>query len=284
MKGEGNILTSDRDDLAEMSVESFLFLTKHGKSLSIIDGLVIDIGTFVDVHPGGTNVLGFAIGSDITSYFIGDSDIEGQRHKHSLNALKALRSLVKWKLENDQNGNASNQARGQRVGKRLSERNSRTNSLLGSMQKTKFKSTLLGHVFRNGLIVQNEAYTNDETAGQKSVVKISIALKREEGMDLLLGTPLPTSTFIFRKVDRKGNALERPYNASRCYIFDPKEDPSSNTVLPLYRARNRTNPSMVVYEFFITIVPGGKMSSFLAKKSAGRHIMVKGPLANEVRL
>mmetsp|Transcript_5046 Transcript_5046/g.9859 ORF Transcript_5046/g.9859 Transcript_5046/m.9859 type:complete len:835 (-) Transcript_5046:1660-4164(-) len=73
MKGARRILTIENEkDLATMDIETFLFLTKHGNALSIIDGYVIDISTFMDVHPGGTNVLRFAVGSDITSYFVGD--------------------------------------------------------------------------------------------------------------------------------------------------------------------------------------------------------------------
>lgn len=47
--GLGNILTFEKEnDISEiMTVESFLFLTKHGKRLSIIDGYVIDIGNFI---------------------------------------------------------------------------------------------------------------------------------------------------------------------------------------------------------------------------------------------
>ena len=69
----GGILTvEDKNDMAKMSTETFLFLTKHGNALSIIDDYVVDIGTFMDVHPGGTNVLQFAVGCDITPYFIGE--------------------------------------------------------------------------------------------------------------------------------------------------------------------------------------------------------------------
>ena len=73
MMGVGNFLTvEDEKDMAKMSIETFLFLTKHDNALSIIDGYVVDIGTFMDVHPGGTNVLQFAVGCDITPYFIGE--------------------------------------------------------------------------------------------------------------------------------------------------------------------------------------------------------------------
>ena len=57
------------DELPLMSTETFLFLTKHQHSLSIIDGFVIDIAHFIDVHPGGANILRFAVGCDITGEF-----------------------------------------------------------------------------------------------------------------------------------------------------------------------------------------------------------------------
>ena len=69
----GAILTIEHDeDLPEISVDMFLTLTKLGSALSIVDGYVIDIGNFMDVHPGGTNVLRFAIGCDISPYVVGE--------------------------------------------------------------------------------------------------------------------------------------------------------------------------------------------------------------------
>ena len=46
-KGAGKMLIVDRD-LQKMSVDTFLFLTKHGNALSSIDGYIIDISTFMD--------------------------------------------------------------------------------------------------------------------------------------------------------------------------------------------------------------------------------------------
>ena len=133
------------EDLNEMSVESFLMLTKHGKLLSIIDGYVIDIGRFIDVHPGGSNVLRFAVGTDITAYFIGSSGINGQKHQHSQNALSALRPLVKWKLENENKGGMQG------------SREQGSLNLVGGKRRTSIlglnplagrgRPTILGHVF-----------------------------------------------------------------------------------------------------------------------------------------
>ena len=48
MKGAGSILTIDNQkELPEMTIKLFLSLTKHGKSLSIFDGYVIDIERFM---------------------------------------------------------------------------------------------------------------------------------------------------------------------------------------------------------------------------------------------
>lgn len=110
-KGDSQLSIIDFDnpnDQAQMTIETFLFLTKHGNALCVIDDYVIDLnqGNFIDIHPGmrkypeevsllvatsdpnsthfqrpsgGANVLKHCIGCDITDYFLGDEDLNGKK-------------------------------------------------------------------------------------------------------------------------------------------------------------------------------------------------------------
>lgn len=313
---KGSFLNLDNEkDLPSMSLETFLFLTRHGSELSIIDGHVVDISAFIGIHPGGANVLRFASGSDITPYFTGMLDINGQRHTHSSNALGALRPLVKWKLESESKPEVKDSLRASMT-RRLSTIVTKSKS--GSSRKGNHYMNLAGHVFRNAEIVGNEVVSvGNDSQHEKCVVKLSISMDRNEEIDILLGTPMPTSTFIFRHTDDDGIAFERPYTASRCYArpvvrsntlrtttmaiiaaniaakTSKKNNSSQNTlttsVVPTVRSRDdsmlplhssQTQKSAIIYEFFISLVVGGKMSSVLSKKKIGRSIMVKGPMIN----
>ena len=75
-------------------------------------------------------------------------------------------------------------------------------------------------------------------------------------MDLLLGTPPPTCTFIIRAVDSSGNVFERPYNAVQAYLSSPEEK-LEKYILPLrWHSKRKIVSEEIVYDFFITIVPG----------------------------
>ena len=61
-------------------------------------------GAFSEYHPGGSRLLRFAIGADISEHIIGENDVDGIRHVHSPMALRSLRTLIKARLvvpEND---------------------------------------------------------------------------------------------------------------------------------------------------------------------------------------
>eukprot|EP00581_Thalassiosira_minuscula_P007700 CAMPEP_0183709744 /NCGR_PEP_ID=MMETSP0737-20130205/5727_1 /TAXON_ID=385413 /ORGANISM="Thalassiosira miniscula, Strain CCMP1093" /LENGTH=1527 /DNA_ID=CAMNT_0025937921 /DNA_START=98 /DNA_END=4681 /DNA_ORIENTATION=+ len=276
----GAMLKIENDEaLPIMSLDTFRLMTKHGSALSIIDGYVIDIGTFKDVHPGGANVMRFAVGSDITPYFLGELDMSGRRHKHSPKAIRVLRPLVTSKLEQYGNmrgnersfaGNASNGGRNSVSLPKFSR---------GPKKKgLQRMATCMNQVFRSATVVGQDYYlVGSNDSDSKSTLKLRISLKRDECMDALLGTPPPTSAFIFRAEDSMGNSFERPYTPSRCYLSKPKE---RREKIGKYR-RLKEKSEMIVYEFFITIIPGGKMSAALAKKTLGKRIMVNGPLVNQ---
>ena len=310
-----HVLTMDNDeDLNEMSVESFLMLTKHGKLLSIIDGYVIDIGRFIDVHPGeiypltssfhyhkclynqallipycflfhisgGSNVLRFAVGTDITAYFIGSSGINGQKHQHSQAALRALRPLVKWKLENE--SKEGMQGLREQAGKGRTSFLGRTSIFGLNPLAGRRRPTILGHVFRNATVVENNIVSDSE----KVIIRLRLSVKRDHNLDTIIGTPLPTTTFIFRTIDSQGHSIERHYTPSQCFLMKSEGKPKKQTgarysILPLYGSRKKAQSAdVIVYEFFVSIIPGGKMTSILAKKQAGKEIIIMGPLANKV--
>ncbi|KAL3784911.1 hypothetical protein ACHAW5_006233 [Stephanodiscus triporus] len=293
MSGTGDILAFDNDKgLPEMSLESFLFMTRHGSELAIIDGYVVDIGAFIEHHPGGSNVLKFAVGSDITPYFIGARKINGQRHTHSSNALRALQPLVKWKLEGESKQN-SNGRRPSLARKRSSIFRSRR-----STRDPSVKSYMTGRVFRSAMIVGHEEVSvGDASNDEKRIIKLSVSVERDEGVDILLGTPIPTSTFIIRHVDSDGIIIERPYTAVGCHKSMRYVSHTQSKYFSRKRSQMKMSPSMtsenslplhtqktkeeIVYEFFISLVPGGGMSTALERKKIGKRIMILGPMADK---
>ena len=224
------------DELPAMSIDTFLSVTKHGIALSILDGYVIDISTFVDVHPGGSNVLRFAVGSDITAYFTGEADVAGSRHVHGPSAIRALRPLVKYKLEEDKQG-------------RVSERPS-------ASARPVRRNTFLGDTFRNATVVHHTILSPKEGTDQKCIIHLGLSMKRDEVMGILLGGALPTTTFIFRSVDDQGRAFERPYTTTKATLRRPLQNKSGTLKLLRNQSDLAIEAENIVYEFFITIVPG----------------------------
>jgi hypothetical protein len=189
-----------------------------------------------------------------------------------------------------------------------------TNKNSGSSTKGNHYNSLAGHVFRNAEIVGREVFSmGNDSQDEKCVVKLSISMDRNEDMDIFLGTPIPTSTFMFRHVDDDGIAFERSYNAYGCYVRPvirstnlratimaiiaanasrnnkssegsqtsavvPTARSRDDSVLPLHSSRTQQSKEAIIYEFFISLVVGGKMSSVFSKKKIGKSIMVKGPM------
>ena len=293
---EENILAIANDeDLALMSLETFLFMTGHGSELSIIDGYVVDLSTFIEHHPGGANTLRFAVGSDITPYFFGLSDIHGQRHKHSHNALGALRRLVKWKLESE----FKKESKKKRSSSMVSKGQENLSEVLEG-KVSHWHGVMAGQVIRTAEIVGHEVVSaGNDCKNEKCIIKLSISMERNEDMDVHLGTPIPSSMFFFCHADSDG-ITERPYTAIGCRDCVSRSNPRklvsrlsslnmldkfiSSTVSSFLGLSSTGEKGTIVYEFFITLVPGGKMSSVLARKKIGGHIRVKGPTASMVSL
>lgn len=66
-----------------------------GTALCIVDGYVLDITQFIEMHPGGQHLLRYATGSDITEMFVGRQGVDGHKHVHSREALELMKTLVK---------------------------------------------------------------------------------------------------------------------------------------------------------------------------------------------
>jgi hypothetical protein len=47
----------EESDLEPMSMETFLDVTRLGSALCIVDGRVLDITDFINIHPGGPDLL-----------------------------------------------------------------------------------------------------------------------------------------------------------------------------------------------------------------------------------
>lgn len=207
--------------------------------------------------------------------------MDGVRHVHSPTALKTLRTLIKARLtvppQNNsqlgllpsQGGNQGEMAPSQK--RRLSQRG--VNLL----------------VFRDATIVDSDFITLEKSISAKPVIRVRLALKREQ-MDALRGTPLPSTTFVFRGKDAFGGTVERPYTPVKCYARDATasdQDIVSSSIdgstLPTAcTTRSLRRREEVIYEFLINLIPDGLMSTFLSSKKKNSHIMVQGPMANEV--
>lgn len=63
--------------LDTMTSKEFARLVLSDRKLMIIDNLVIDVGEFINEHPGGRFVIQHNIGTDISKFFFGGYCLEG---------------------------------------------------------------------------------------------------------------------------------------------------------------------------------------------------------------
>ena len=194
----------------EMTLETFLDLTRKGSPLCLVDGYVVDIGSFMAYHPGGSRVLRGAIGADITQQILGQRGVDGIIHAHSPVAFRKLRELVKARLQSSSSLNHDSLYD--------LEENAPSN---GNNNKT---SGLL--VFREGKIVGYTDLSPAREKKSKATLRIQIALKMEALDEVSADscTPLPSTTFAFRGIDTYGTIVERPYTPVRCFLKKSNED------------------------------------------------------------
>ena len=87
---------------ASMSKTEFDKAIADGRKLVILDELVLDVGKFVDQHPGGRFVLNHNIGRDVSKFFYGGYSLEGniggrnpaKGYAHSTFARKVVNDLA----------------------------------------------------------------------------------------------------------------------------------------------------------------------------------------------
>ena len=206
------------------------------------------------------------------------------RHVHSPTALKTLRTLIKARLIVPENNPQLGQWFGHLGG---------SSGEIASSQKRRLSQrgvNLL--VFRDATIVDADFITSEKSISAKPVIRMRLALKKEQ-MDALQGTPVPSTTFVFRGKDAFGGTIERPYTPVKCYSRDEvtsdqdlvTSSVDGSTLPTTYNTRSIRKETArreeVIYEFMINLVPNGLMSTFLNSKKKNSHIMVQEPLANE---
>lgn len=76
-----------------MNVQEFSTRVKSGDKLVLLDDMVLDIGDYLDHHPGGRFAMEANIGRDVSKYFYGGYSLENvnavKPHTHS-NAARRL--------------------------------------------------------------------------------------------------------------------------------------------------------------------------------------------------
>lgn len=82
-----------------MSIEEFHQWVRAGKNFVVIDNLILDQGSYSNVHPGGKFSIRHTVGRDISKYFYGgfsllNPEIGRPPYQHSLKALSIAESMV----------------------------------------------------------------------------------------------------------------------------------------------------------------------------------------------
>lgn len=83
-----------------MSREDFANAIREGRQLVILDNLVLNVGEFINSHPGGRFVIRHNIGQDISKFFFGGYCLEDNipraaaGHNHSSYARLIVNQLV----------------------------------------------------------------------------------------------------------------------------------------------------------------------------------------------
>ena len=89
-----------------MTVIEFEHKVKNGEQLVVLDDMVLDISKFIAHHPGGKFALQHNIGQDVSKFFYGGYNLDGNLggapapgHKHSNYARKIVNKIVVAQLD-----------------------------------------------------------------------------------------------------------------------------------------------------------------------------------------
>lgn len=90
-----------------MNITEFHEWIKSGKRLVVLDNLVLDLGRFSMIHPGGKFALERTIGRDLSKFFYGGfhilSELGSQPpHAHSIKALEIAKGMVVAKVAGEE--------------------------------------------------------------------------------------------------------------------------------------------------------------------------------------
>jgi len=274
LEGTNTIWEDDADKFLEkMTMDSFMEATKLGTMLCIVDGYVLDITSFVENHPGGQHLLRYAAGSDITEEFVGKRDVDGMRHVHSHSAVQLMKTFVKAVLvdNNDQKlsftkGASSRQA----LSNSVNGNGFRRMSLMETIARVP-KTRRGASVFRRGRVVGLRYLTPDIeiTHTAKPVILLQVALpKTRNDLHVQKLISLPSCAFTFRGIDKYNAAVDRQYTPVKInndFVSRNKDDDTDEEV----------------FDFVISLVPGGKMTKIFLDMRVGKVLLAQGPTVNQ---
>mmetsp|Transcript_22791 Transcript_22791/g.25964 ORF Transcript_22791/g.25964 Transcript_22791/m.25964 type:complete len:1587 (-) Transcript_22791:233-4993(-) len=283
LEGSKTIWEDDGSELDIMTIENFLYTTRHS-ALCVVDGRVLDLTDFMEIHPGGKDFMKYAQGSDITAEILGRRDIDGIKHTHGQGALKLMNSLVKAKLEKS-GEDKIHKGRGG-----ITSLISRPTHLVKSI-----KSKLM---YTPGRVVSVKCITPSLNIGNTSrpVIWLRLAVPRDQRESRQTNASLtPSSAFTFRGRDKQGRQIERQYTPIiLCEKYQELWGERD------WSRRRRTLANMVsyrsfskafkgsdgtseeeIYDFIISLVPNGQMSKYLLCLKPGKNILCQGPLTSQ---
>ncbi|CAJ1957528.1 unnamed protein product [Cylindrotheca closterium] len=267
---EGKSIWDDQDEVDlydEMTMDKFLDLTRLGSNLCIIDGRVLDISGFVDSHPGGRDMLKTVAGSDITDEIAGLRDIEGFRHAHSYFALQRMKTLVIAVLVAED----LEKYKPILISSAILAGNTNVQDTENPVQTVQINSM---PVFRRARILDVRFITPFEEISDvnKPVIMLCLAVPKVAGCIISNdGFILPSACFKFRVVNAWGSTFEAYYTPVR--LLKDGVDRGARSSVSVKEDEN-------VYEFLISLRPGGQISKASLEWKIGKALAVQGPSVN----
>ena len=255
------------EDIEEMTMETFLDLTRMGTALCIVDNYVLDITEFMENHPGGQHLLRYARGSDITEEVVGTRDVDGHRNVHSHAALQLMKTLVRAVLVDNKHKVESSFFAKEPPSNQGNESSQVGSSAMSRAPlSTKRSRHSAASVFRRARVVEIRNLTPEIEITHDCKPVILLRLAFPNTFSGKLKTCLPSFVFTFRGIDRAGVVVERQYT-------------------PILLDNGQLPPSVmeedeIALDFIISLVPGGKMSKVFLDLRAGKLMLAQGPTVN----